>query len=64
MDSLLTRWNDYRNALAHNQDLELHADPFSLVTYGDCEFAFGSTKTTAVTLTRTDQLPGTTTPAE
>ena len=40
MDSLLTRWNDYRNALTHNQDLELHTDPFSMVTYGDCEFAF------------------------
>src|SRR6266446_894698 len=50
----------YTQRDAYNRRTSAH-DPFSMGTDADCEFAFSRTKTTAITLTRTDQLPGTTT---
>jgi hypothetical protein len=35
-------------------------DPFSFQMEGTCEFSFSRTKTTSITLTRVDQMPGTT----
>lgn len=54
MDTLRTRWNAF---VAHPDQ---NPDPFSMSIEADCEFAFSRTKTTAVTLARVDQLPGTT----
>lgn len=54
MAALRSRWEDYQ------KDSRKAGDPFSAEATADCEFAFARTKTTAVTLARSDQMPGTT----
>jgi hypothetical protein len=54
MSQLNKRWDAYKN------DKTKNTDPFSEYTDADCEFAFSRTKTTAVSLTRADLMPGTT----
>lgn len=51
MSTLLGRWNDFTNRRI--------PDPFSMPYQADSGFAFSRTKTTAVTLVRVDQMPGT-----
>ena len=64
MVSLKARWVEYKTKLAADPGLGLSASPFSVEADGDCEFAFGGTKTTTVTITRVDQLPGNNTSPE
>jgi len=54
MTTLKGRWQTY---LANPKGVP---DPFSMTTAADCGFAFSRTKTTAITLSRVDQLPGST----
>jgi hypothetical protein len=56
MEALQTNWNNH-NADPTNPD---KPDPFTMFMDADCEFAFSRTKTTAITLSRVDQMPGTT----
>ena len=55
METLLGNWNKFKNSAANAPD------PFSLEIQTDCGFAFSRTKTNALTLTRIDRLPGSTT---
>jgi len=59
MTDLRDRWNAYEATQQGKTEAE-NPNPFSLSTSADCEFAFSRTKTTAVTLTRVDLMPGTT----
>ena len=63
MIDLRNRWNVYTAAKATGASEEVNPSPFSLSTVADCEFAFSRTKTTAITLTRADLMPGTTSAA-
>lgn len=54
MIKINTDW-DLHSAVGADQ--QLHPDPFSMRISGTCDYAFSSTKQTAVTLTATDQLP-------
>jgi hypothetical protein len=53
MATLKSQWEAYQ------KDSTKTASPFSVEATADCEFAFARTKTTAITLTRSDQMPGT-----
>lgn len=64
MEGLHTRWYEYQLAVKTNSDRELHSDPFAIEAEADCEFAFGGTKNTTITITRMDQLPDSNTPSE
>ena len=64
MEALRNRWNEHQDAVAKKSDGELHPNPFDIVAEGDCEFAFGGAKTTTITITRIDQLPGNNNPPE
>jgi hypothetical protein len=63
MTDLRDRWVSYTTAKTSGKSVEDNPNPFSLSTAADCEFAFSRTKTTAITLTRADLMPGTTSTA-
>lgn len=63
MTDLRDRWNVYAAAKAAGKTEGVNPSPFSLSAVADCEFAFSRTKTTAITLTRADLMPGTTSAA-
>lgn len=56
METLQANWNAFQN------DEKNQPDPFSRSAVGDCGFAFSRTKTTALSLIASDQMPGATTP--
>jgi hypothetical protein len=63
MSDLRDRWNSYKTGKKDGKTEEENPSPFSLTASADCEFAFSRTKTTAITLTRADLMPGTTSAA-
>ena len=63
MSDLRDRWKAYKTAKDNGKTEEENPSPFSLTVSADCEFAFSRTKTTAITLTRADLMPGTTSAA-
>ncbi|HEY6770282.1 MAG TPA: hypothetical protein VI386_36530 [Candidatus Sulfotelmatobacter sp.] len=61
---LLLTWQQrmtglYDAWMAYKTDPVKNPDPFSNSRDGDCDFAFSQTKKTALTLSRTDRMPGT-----
>jgi hypothetical protein len=58
MSNVLEQWTTWSHLSDAQKAVTL--DPFSISTLATCEFAFSRTKTTAITLTRTDRMPGST----
>jgi hypothetical protein len=58
MSNVLSQWTTWSSLSDDAKAKTL--DPFSISTIATCEFAFSRTKTTAITLTRTDRMPGST----
>jgi hypothetical protein len=59
MSNVLAQWTAWSGL--SDAEKAVTPDPFSMSTLSTCEFAFSRTKTTAITLSRTDRTPGSTT---